>query len=58
MSNMSSLLALVLLPAAAPADDAAAARAAVDYENDRQLTAFEAFGKEDLHVDSSSTETR
>jgi hypothetical protein len=38
--------------------EAAAARAAVDYENDPELTAFEAFGKEDLHVDSASTETR
>ena len=38
--------------------EAAAAQAAEDYSNDRQLTAFEAFGKEDLHVDSSATETR
>jgi hypothetical protein len=38
--------------------EAAATQAAADYCNDRQLTAFEAFGKEDLHVDSSATETR
>jgi hypothetical protein len=38
--------------------EAAAAQAAEDYYRDRQLTAFEAFGKEDLHVDSSATETR
>ena len=38
--------------------EAAATQAAEDYCNDRQLTAFEAFGKDDLHVDSSSTEAR
>lgn len=38
--------------------EAAAALAAEDYYNDRQLIAFEAFGKEDLHIDSSSAETR
>ena len=38
--------------------EAAATQAAEDNCKDRQLTAFEAFGKEDLHVDSSATETR
>ena len=33
--------------------EAAAARAAEDYCTDRQLTAFEAFGKEDLPIESS-----
>jgi hypothetical protein len=36
----------------------AATRAEVDYRNDRQLTAFEAFGEDDLHGDSSGTESR
>jgi len=36
----------------------AAARAEDDYRNDPELTAFEAFGKDDLHVDSSNTEPR
>jgi hypothetical protein len=36
----------------------AAARAEADYRNDPELTAFEAFGKDDLHVDSSNTEPR
>jgi hypothetical protein len=38
--------------------EAAAALAEEDYRNDPQLTAFEAFGKDDLYGDSSSTETR
>ncbi len=38
--------------------EAAAALAAEDYYNDPKLTAFEAFGKDDLYGDSSSTETR
>ena len=38
--------------------EAAAALAEEDYRNDSQLTAFEAFGKDDLHGDSSNTETR
>jgi hypothetical protein len=37
---------------------AAAALAVSDYSNDRALTAFEAFGKEDLHGESSSSESR
>lgn len=37
---------------------AAALRAENDYRNDPQLTAFEAFGKEDLHGDSADTQTR
>jgi acyl-CoA reductase-like NAD-dependent aldehyde dehydrogenase len=37
--------------------EAAAALAEEDYRNDSQLTAFEAFGKDDLHGDSSNTET-
>ena len=35
----------------------AAARAASDYENDPQLTDFEAFGENDLYGDSSSSVT-
>jgi hypothetical protein len=38
--------------------EAAAALAEQEYRNDPQLTAFEAFGKDDLHGDSSSSETR
>lgn len=38
--------------------EAAAALAEKEYRNNRELTAFEAFGKEDLHGDSSNTETR
>jgi hypothetical protein len=35
-----------------------AAALADDYRNDPALTAFEAFGDEDLHVDSSDAEAR
>jgi len=38
--------------------EAAAALAEEEYRNNPELTAFEAFGKDDLHGDSSSTETR
>ena len=38
--------------------EAAAALAEGEYRNNADLTAFEAFGKDDLHGDSSSTETR
>jgi hypothetical protein len=38
--------------------EAAAIQAEVDYRNDRELTAFEAYGKDDLHGDSASTQTR
>jgi hypothetical protein len=38
--------------------EAAAAQAEHDYRNDPELTAFEAFGNDDLHGDSSNTETR
>jgi hypothetical protein len=38
--------------------EAAAALAEHDYRNDPQLTAFEAYGKDDLYGDSSSTQTR
>ena len=38
--------------------EAAAALAEKDYRNDAPLTAFEAFGKDDLYGDSSSAETR
>jgi hypothetical protein len=38
--------------------EAAAALAEEDYRNDPQLTAFEAFGKDDLYGESSSAETR
>lgn len=37
---------------------AAAERAEHDYRTDRELTAFDAFGKDDLHGDSASAETR
>ena len=37
---------------------AAAKRAEADYRRDSRLTDFEAFGKEDLHGDSASAETR
>jgi hypothetical protein len=37
---------------------AAAALAEHEYRTNRALTAFEAFGKDDLHGESSSTETR
>ena len=36
----------------------AADRAAVEYRNDPDLTAFEAFGEGDLHVHSSDTQPR
>jgi hypothetical protein len=35
-----------------------AARAESDYANDPELTAFDAYGEDDLHVDSSDTQTR
>jgi hypothetical protein len=38
--------------------EAAAALAEAEYRNNPELTAFEAFGKDDLYVDSSNTETR
>jgi hypothetical protein len=38
--------------------EAAAALAEAEYRNNPELTAFEAFGKDDLYGDSSSTETR
>jgi hypothetical protein len=38
--------------------EAAARLAEEDYRGDPQLTAFEAFGKDDLHGVSSSAETR
>ncbi|HLQ46448.1 MAG TPA: hypothetical protein VK137_17015 [Planctomycetaceae bacterium] len=38
--------------------EAAAQAAASEYRNDRQLTDFEAFGKDDLHGDSSDSEAR
>jgi hypothetical protein len=38
--------------------EAAAALAEEDYRNDPQLTAFEAFGKDDLYGESYNTETR
>ena len=37
---------------------AAAALAVHEYRTDAELTAFEAFGKEDLHVDSSDAKPR
>ncbi|HTU20825.1 MAG TPA: hypothetical protein VMG10_22420 [Gemmataceae bacterium] len=38
--------------------EAAAALAEEEYRTNPELTAFEAFGKDDLYGDSSSTETR
>ena len=38
--------------------EAAAKLAAEEYRNNPELTAFEAFGEDDLYVDSSNTETR
>jgi hypothetical protein len=38
--------------------EAAATLAEEDYRNDPQLTAFEAFGKDDLYSDSSSAKAR
>lgn len=38
--------------------EAAAALAEEEYRNNPELTAFEAFGKDDLYGESSSTETR
>jgi hypothetical protein len=38
--------------------EAAAIQAEPDYRNDPELTAFEAFGKDDLYGDSASTQTR
>ena len=35
-----------------------ASRAEADYARDPELTAFEAYGEDDLHVDSSDTQTR
>jgi len=37
---------------------AAAEQAEAEYRTNPELTAFEAFGEDDLHVDSASTETR
>lgn len=38
--------------------EAAAVMAEQDYRNDPKLTAFEAFGPDDLHGESSSTQAR
>jgi hypothetical protein len=38
--------------------EAAAAAAEMEYRNNPSLTAFEAFGPDDLYGDSSDTETR
>ena len=38
--------------------EAAAALAETEYRNNPDLTAFEAFGKDDLHGESSNTEPR
>lgn len=38
--------------------EAAAALAEAEYRSNAELTAFEAFGKDDLYGDSSSSETR
>ena len=35
-----------------------AARAEADYASDPELTAFDAYGEDDLHVNSSDTQTR
>jgi acyl-CoA reductase-like NAD-dependent aldehyde dehydrogenase len=38
--------------------EAAAAQAEAEYRSNAELTDFEAFGKDDLYVESSNTETR
>jgi hypothetical protein len=38
--------------------EAAAAQAEDDYRNDRELTAFEAFGTDDLYGDSADCQIR
>jgi hypothetical protein len=38
--------------------EAAAALAEEEYRNNRELTDFEAFGPDDLHGESSSTQTK
>ncbi len=38
--------------------EAAAIQAEDDYRNDPELTAFEAFGKDDLYGDSADAQTR
>lgn len=38
--------------------EAAALQAEENYRNDPELTAFEAFGKDDLYGDSANTQTR
>lgn len=38
--------------------EAAAAQAEAEYRNNPELTAFEAFGKDDLHGDSSNAQTQ
>jgi hypothetical protein len=38
--------------------EAAAIQAESDYRNDPTLTAFDAFGQDDLYGDSASTQTR
>ena len=38
--------------------ETAAQAAEVEYRSNRELTSFEAFGKDDLHADSSDSETR
>jgi len=38
--------------------EAAATQAEEDYRNDPELTAFEAFGKDDLYGDSANAQTR
>ena len=38
--------------------EAAAALAEDEYRNNPELTSFDAFGKEDLHGESSNTQTR
>jgi hypothetical protein len=35
-----------------------ASRAQVDYATDPELTAFDAYGEDDLHVESADTQTR
>ena len=38
--------------------EAAARQAEHEYRTDRELTSFEAFGEDDLHVDSADTAAR
>jgi hypothetical protein len=61
-TSVTSLSARELRRLPAPEREAALATAAAlaerEYRENRDLTAFEAHGKDDLHADSSNTEAR